>query len=131
MEAAAAVTTRSSGPFAVLRFGSDGRCMLMDLSVTSPESGLQKRSPSGPLSLIGSRMKASRLALCRHIERGQCWVIAMNVQALMRSGSKQHASMKLWMTNDSLLTPPRAAQRSALACHALRNSQPAALKERY
>src|SRR5260221_6618072 len=76
-------------------------------------------------------MKASRLALCRHIEMGPRCVIAMKAHASTRSRSKRHASMKLWMTNDSLFTRPRAAQRSDLACHALRNSQPAALNERY
>src|SRR6266478_7561990 len=131
MVTSAAVTARLRHPFAALRFGSGGRCMPADFSISSPEIGFQKRSPSGPLKLIGARMKASRLALCRHIEMGPRCVIAIKAHASTRSRSKRHVSMKLWMTNDSLLTRPRVAQRSALACHAFQISQPTALNERY
>src|SRR6516164_8219401 len=129
MTGTASVVACPLRPFAGLSFGlgSDAK----GFSVTCPDKGSQKRLPSDVPNLIGARMKASRLALCRHIEIGPHCVMAMKAQESSRSRSRRHASMKLWMTNDSLFTRPRAVQRSVLACHALRSSQPPALNDRY
>ena len=94
--------------------------------VSLPDAGSQKRS-FAPSSGMGSKMNASRFALCRHTEIGPCRVIAIKAQASIRSFSKPHASMKLWTTNESLLTRPRAAQRLPFTHQALRNNQPPTL----
>ena len=86
--AAAAALPR---PRAGLRSTSRGRRMPEESSINAPDIGSQNRRPP---RRIGARMKASRLALCRHIEIGPPCVIAMKAQASIRSRSKRHASMK-------------------------------------